>query len=209
MAACAVTATYRHLNPFWDENYTFDMQFEKNYRFSMEIFANALLILFIAYYLYSIVTDAEYLTLVEIPVSFTVGILFGVGLCISGMCRRSKIFGFFTLSSKWDPSLAFVMAGAVMLNMITFNYFLQVKKQPLIAEKFSVPKVSKPDAKLVLGAGIFGIGWGICGMCPGPGMVNLLAMPQTMIWIPSLAAGQFIAEFGEKMMTRPVKQKVD
>lgn len=131
-------------------------------------------------------------------VAFISGVLFGFGLAFSGMCRVSKVLGFLTcLPDYWDPSLMFVMAAAVGINIITFNLILRKREKPVYGPKYAVPPANgKVDAKLVIGEALFGIGWGFAGLCPGPGMIVTLTMTQPLIWLASLAIGQLVAEYG-------------
>lgn len=208
MATCALTATYRYYNPFWTEEYVFTADFETAYRKTTLYIINGLLILFFVIYLWTVVSISEsHIPLIEMPLSIVVGGIFALGLCTSGMTRRSKVFGFFTLNQDWDPSLGFVMGGAILVNLATFNYMLKVKKRPFMISTFKLPTNNKIDAKLIFGAATFSIGWGICGMCPGPAMVNTIHLVHSIIWFPSLAAGQLIWEALEKIAT-PSKPKI-
>ena len=142
----------------------------------------------------------------EYIISIISGALFGIGLILSGMCRISKVVGFLTaLPDVWDPSLAFVMASAVGINLITFHFILQ-RSSPMFMPYFSVPNNNKIDAKLLGGEALFGVGWGLAGLCPGPGMINLLVLTPVLIWIASLAAGQILADFFLKKTADPLEQ---
>ena len=136
----------------------------------------------------------------EMPISWGVGFIFGLGLVISGMCRRSKILGFLTLNSNWDPSLMFVMVGAIGVNIFTFQYIINSLKQPYYAPKLVIPANKTIDKTLIWGAALFGWGWGLSGLCPGPGMVNFFTMTHWLLWIPSLAAGQIGYEVIDKIV---------
>ena len=120
--------------------------------------------------------------------SFLVGVIFGLGLMISGMTKITKIIGFLTLNSNWDPALMFVMVGALAFNFISFRFILS--SSPLYSVSNSgIPKTSVIDFKLLLGAAIFGLGWGLSGLCPGPGMINFFIVWNIGIWIAGLAVG--------------------
>ncbi len=112
------------------------------------------------------------------------GLVFGLGLWISGMANPQKVLGFLDVAGRWDPSLAFVMAGAVAVTMTAFRPLLR-RSMPLFAREFSVPNLRSIDAKLVVGSALFGAGWGIAGYCPGPGLTALASM--------SAEAGVFVA----------------
>jgi len=136
----------------------------------------------------------------DVIVSFVVGVIFAVGLLYSGMTRRSKVLGFLTLDANWDPSLMFVMAGAVLGNLLTFNYVMKIRGKPVLAKELDLPKATGVDAKLVLGAALFGLGRGLGGVCPGPALiVTPVYLPYMLIYfVPTMAVGQFIGGLFEK-----------
>jgi uncharacterized membrane protein YedE/YeeE len=100
------------------------------------------------------------------------GILFGFGLSVAQMIDPAKVVGFLDLFGQWDPSLAFVMGGGLLVNAILTPLILKQSK-PIYAELFQVPTRSDIDPRLVVGGGIFGIGWGLAGYCPGPMLTSL------------------------------------
>jgi uncharacterized membrane protein YedE/YeeE len=119
------------------------------------------------------------------------GALFGVGLCVSGMARPQKVLAFLDVTGPWDPSLAFVMLGAVAVHFSALR-LLRRRSAPLYAPAFSIPPRDAIDAKLVVGAALFGIGWGLAGYCPGPGVVSLGAgAPTAIVFVAALLAGLF------------------
>ncbi|OJY18605.1 MAG: hypothetical protein BGO98_31400 [Myxococcales bacterium 68-20] len=99
------------------------------------------------------------------------GMLFGVGLAIAGMTKPSKVVGFLDLFGSWDPSLAFVMVGAITVHLIAHR-LVRRRSSPLFDVKFHLPTRKDIDRRLVLGAAVFGVGWGLGGFCPGPGIVS-------------------------------------
>ncbi len=101
------------------------------------------------------------------------GLVFGLGLAVSGMVNPAKITGFLDVAGNWDPSLAIVLAAATGTTVLCFRYILK-RGRPLLDTEFHMPTRSDVDYSLVLGAGIFGIGWGIVGFCPGPVYTTLL-----------------------------------
>lgn len=100
------------------------------------------------------------------------GILFGCGLTISNMVNANKILNFLDITGNWDPSLLFVMLGAVLVTWIGYRYILK-SKQPLLTEKFYFSQKKFIDINLIVGSAIFGIGWGLSGYCPGPAITAL------------------------------------
>ena len=111
-------------------------------------------------------------------VQFVAGIMFGIGLIISGMANPAKVLNFLDVAGTWDPSLAFVMAGAVSVTAIGYRLVL-ARPKPLLASSFHLPTRRRLDARIFVGPAIFGIGWGLSGFCPGPAVTSLgLAAPE-------------------------------
>lgn len=104
--------------------------------------------------------------------SFLAGILFSCGLTLSQMTNPTKVISFLDISGNWDPSLAFVMGTALTIAFTGYHIVLK-SKSPLLVDKFQVPTRKDIDTKLIVGASIFGIGWGISGLCPGPAVASL------------------------------------
>jgi uncharacterized membrane protein YedE/YeeE len=104
--------------------------------------------------------------------SFLVGLLFGTGLLLSGMTNPAKILAFLDLKGAWDPSLAFVMGGAIIPTFAGFRLAAR-RRTSLSGEPFHLPVASAIDARLILGSLIFGVGWGLVGLCPGPAIADL------------------------------------
>ena len=122
-------------------------------------------------------------------VSLITGVIFAVGLVISGMTNPDKVVGFLDIFGDWDYSLAFVMGGAVSFNLIAFTKILK-RKKPLLAEYFDLPGKNKIDRDLIVGSALFGIGWGLVGICPGPGIVNLVTFSSSaFIFIAAMLVG--------------------
>jgi hypothetical protein len=107
-------------------------------------------------------------------VSLICGLLFGAGLALSGMTRPLKVLGFLDVAGKWDPSLIFVLGAAATVATVAFHFILQ-RKAPLLAPAFDLPTTKGVDRRLITGALIFGVGWGIAGFCPGPAIALLAA----------------------------------
>jgi uncharacterized membrane protein YedE/YeeE len=133
--------------------------------------------------------------LVNIIISFLVGMLFGTGLIVSGMTDRFKIAGFLDLGGNWDPSLIFVLFAGVLFNFGTFNLAMKIFKKPLLDDVFYSPK-GKVDDKLIIGSILFGIGWGLGSMCPGPLYMNLSTFQLNIqgMWLIGCILGMFVAE---------------
>lgn len=127
-------------------------------------------------------------------ISTVAGVLFGVGLALSGMLSPSKVIGFLDITGNWDPSLAFVMGGGVAVTVISFHFLLK-RPHPLFGGSFHLPKASEIDRRLVLGAGLFGLGWGIGGLCPGPAISSLAyASPKIVLFVIAMLFGILVAK---------------
>lgn len=111
------------------------------------------------------------------------GIIFGLGLGISGMMSPDKVKGFLNITRQWDPSLALVMGGALLVTMISFPLITK-KSAPLLENCFYLPTKKELDIKLFLGPALFGIGWGLVGLCPGPAIANIAVFtPQILVFV--------------------------
>ncbi|MEP3244777.1 MAG: DUF6691 family protein [Sneathiella sp.] len=122
------------------------------------------------------------------------GVLFGYGLALSGMLSPSKVVGFLDITGDWDPSLAFVMGGAVIVTAISFRFLLK-RSAPIFGSKFYLPTTRDIDGRLLIGAGLFGAGWGIGGLCPGPAISSLAyADPKIAVFVVAMVAGIVIAK---------------
>lgn len=126
-------------------------------------------------------------------INLGLGLLFGVGLVVSGMSDPAKVLNFLDLFGTWDPSLAFVMAGAVIVAF--FGYRLVFRRdKPVAAKAFHLPTRSDIDGRVLAGPAIFGIGWGLGGFCPGPALTALgLAAPGTLAFVPAMMLGMWAA----------------
>jgi uncharacterized protein len=128
-----------------------------------------------------------------ILVNALAGILFGFGLLISGMADPAKVQNFLDLFGTWDPSLAFVMAGAVATAFVGYRLAFR-RRAPLLYARFVLPASDAVDRPVLLGAGLFGIGWGLTGFCPGPALVSITLLAQgTLLFVPAMLAGIVLA----------------
>jgi len=125
-------------------------------------------------------------------VAFASGALFGVGLLVSGMTDPGKVVGFLDLFGAWDPSLAFVMVGAIGVHALSYRS-VRARNAPLFDDRFHVPEARGVDAPLVAGAALFGIGWGLSGYCPGPALVSLGTLsPSPFVFTAAMAGGMVL-----------------
>ena len=126
-------------------------------------------------------------------VALLCGLVFGVGLAVSGMTDTAKVLGFLDLFGTWVPDLAFVMGGAVCVTLVAFRFVLKMKR-PLLSPSFSQPGKTAIDGRLLTGAAIFGIGWGVYGYCPGPALSALLYLDsKTLIFVVAMLIGMALA----------------
>ncbi len=127
-------------------------------------------------------------------VSLTSGIIFGIGLTVSQMINPAKILGFLNIFGDWDPSLAFVMFGALIVSSPFFHLFKNNKK-PVFAESFSYSNNKELNKKLIIGSSLFGGGWGLAGLCPGPAIVSLaLLNKSSVIFVITMFIGFYLAD---------------
>ena len=125
--------------------------------------------------------------------SFLIGLIFGSGIAISGMMNPAKVLNFFDIAGSWDPSLALVMGGAVSVTFLGYRLVLR-RPAPVFARSFTLPEGRRIDARLVAGAAIFGIGWGIAGFCPGGALPALGTLtPAVFVFVAALIAGMALA----------------
>ncbi len=137
-------------------------------------------------------------TLAQNLVALAAGLLFGLGLGFAQMIDPQRVIGFLDLFGNWDPTLAFVMGGAVLVTLISFRLILR-RPHPLLNGKFHLPTRSDIDRPLVLGAVLFGIGWGLGGYCPGPAIAALgLGSANPILFIAAMIAGSL----AHKVLTR-------
>lgn len=130
------------------------------------------------------------------------GMLFGAGLAISGMTKPAKVIGFLDLFGAWDPSLAFVMMGAIAVHLLAYR-LMRRRPAPLLAPAFSIPTRRDIDLRLVVGSALFGIGWGLGGYCPGPGITSLATGATSMaVFVLAMLAGMFAAARIESLLGR-------
>lgn len=123
------------------------------------------------------------------------GLLFGAGIALSGMINPAKVLNFFDLAGSWDPSLAFVMAGALTVAFVGYRLVLR-RPRPLLGDRFHLPTRRDLDLRLIGGAALFGIGWGIAGFCPGGAIPALgLAQPDALIFVAAMLAGIALARW--------------
>ena len=122
--------------------------------------------------------------------AFLIGGLFGLGIVIAGMANPAKVLNFFDVFGTWDPSLAFVMGGGLVVAFIGYRLVFGRRAQPVFEQAFSLPTKRRIDTELVGGAAIFGIGWGIAGFCPGGAIPALgLGYSQTVVFVAAMVAG--------------------
>lgn len=130
--------------------------------------------------------------------AFVTGLVFGLGLLVSGMANPDKVLSFLDLAGAWDPSLALVMGGAIAVGLIAFG-FIKGRNLSLLGEPLRLPSKTKLDRPLVLGSLGFGVGWGLAGFCPGPALVALGAGEiKALVFVAAMLAGMGLFEAIQK-----------
>lgn len=137
--------------------------------------------------------------------SFMCGLIFGFGLLISGMTQPSKVLGFLDIFGQWDPTLGFVMAAALGVSGVGFS-LLRQRTKPLLASALMWPTRTEVDRPLIVGSILFGVGWGLVGLCPGPALVNLAGlMPSVMVFVLAMGAGLVAKNLWKRSVTSAAK----
>ncbi|WEX86879.1 YeeE/YedE family protein [Sinorhizobium garamanticum] len=125
----------------------------------------------------------------RVAAAFVSGTIFGLGLALSGMLNPARVRGFLDVARDWDPTLAFVLGGAVAVSAIGMSLARWIRK-PLLDERFHLPETQLIDRRLIVGSAIFGVGWGMVGLCPGPAVASLsLGLPATILFLAAMFAG--------------------
>ncbi|ALE00806.1 MULTISPECIES: DUF6691 family protein [Pseudomonas] len=133
--------------------------------------------------------------------AFFAGLIFGFGLLLAGMANPAKVLAFLDVSGTWDPSLALVMAGAISVAVVPLNWARR-NRQSLLGARMQLPVKTQLDARLIVGSLVFGIGWGIAGICPGPAVATLLTGHwKILIFLLALLAGMYLFSALEKRRT--------
>ncbi|CAN1555704.1 YeeE/YedE family protein [Limnohabitans sp. B9-3] len=129
---------------------------------------------------------------------FIVGLLFGLGLLLSGMTDPSKVQGFLDLAGTWDPSLAFVMGGGILVGFVAFT-IAKKRTTNVLGGALHLPTATHIDKRLVLGGLLFGAGWGLAGFCPGPALVSMAAgQDKALVFVLAMVLGMGIYEWAER-----------
>lgn len=130
--------------------------------------------------------------------AFAAGLVFGLGLLLSGMANPEKVLGFLDLAGRWDPSLALVMAGAIGVGLPVF-WFARSREQSLLGGRIELPTRRDIDRPLVIGSLVFGVGWGLAGFCPGPAVVATGAgEPKALVFTVAMLVGMAIFQFRKR-----------
>jgi uncharacterized protein len=130
--------------------------------------------------------------------SFLCGLIFGSGLMISGMTQPAKVLGFLDILGRWDPTLAFVMAGALAVSSVGYT-LARRQGQPVVAPQHLWPNRTDIDRPLVVGSMLFGIGWGLAGLCPGPALENLASLsPRVIVFVIAMIVGMTVQDLWQR-----------
>jgi len=136
--------------------------------------------------------------MVQIVTAWIVGLVFGIGLIVAGMTNPAKVQGFLDLAGNWDPSLAFVMGGAILVGLVAFR-FAGKRERSLLGEAMRLPTATHIDRRLVIGGLAFGAGWGLAGFCPGPALASLATGgSKALIFTGAMLAGMIVFEVLER-----------
>lgn len=136
-------------------------------------------------------------------IAYLIGLVFGLGIAISGMANPAKVLNFFDIFGGWDPSLAFVMGGALVVTFIGYRLVFSLP-HPLAGDRFTLPTATKIDARLIAGAGLFGVGWGLAGFCPGGALPALgTGRVEVALFVLAVIVGLLATRFALKIFSTP------
>ena len=140
---------------------------------------------------------------------FAVGLIFGMGLMLSGMTDPSKVIGFLDLFGSWDPSLALVMGGAILVGLFAFT-FAKKRTTTFLGGVLRFPTNTDIDKKLIIGSLMFGTGWGLTGICPGPALVSMAGgQPKALVFVLAMLVGMLGFELMDRFVHAPRKAKLN
>lgn len=191
MFVAALIANLRFYLPFFDDAVLVNEALNADHNLEAKIFAGLTIVVL----LFNIIRNRqEKSDIWDALISFTTAFIFGFGLLYSGMADRNVVLGFFHFGEYWNPSLMFVFIGALVPNLFTFRYIIHYKKESALGDKLDIPEKKDIDILLLGGAALFGLGWGLTGICPGPAIVAApLYNPHVLgLFIPALALGQWV-----------------
>ena len=141
----------------------------------------------------------------QLIIIYLVGVVFGTGIVVSGMANPAKVINFFDVAGTWDPSLAFVMGGALIVTAVGYRLVFG-RARPLFEGRFLLPTARNLDARLIGGSAVFGVGWGIAGFCPGGALPALgTGRIEVILFVAALLGGIFAAKFLQNL-SRPKAQ---
>ncbi|MBC86840.1 MAG: hypothetical protein CL677_06630 [Bdellovibrionaceae bacterium] len=135
-------------------------------------------------------------------VALLAGILFAIGLGVSGMTQPQKVIGFLDITGDWNPALAFVMIGAIGFHAVTYRWVTK-RSSPILEDQFHLPTSSDLTPSLLIGAALFGTGWGLGGFCPGPGIASIASgNTQSFIFVGSMIAGMLLFRLSKPLIDK-------
>ncbi|CCM75298.1 YeeE/YedE family protein [Rhizobium mesoamericanum] len=141
----------------------------------------------------------------RILASILCGVLFGIGLVVSDMVNPARVLAFLDVAGDWDPSLAFVMGGALIPSSLAYA-IKRYRSRPAFDTEFHVPTSRSIDARLVFGAGLFGLGWGLVGLCPGPSIASLVTgRSEAVLFAAAMVAGMFAYQIIQSRQNAPLR----
>lgn len=142
-------------------------------------------------------------------ISTLAGVVFGLGLTVSEMINPARVIGFLDVTGDWDPTLALVMGAALSVTLVSFPLILK-KHKPIYADSFSLPSKTRIDMKLMTGAALFGVGWGIAGLCPGPAVAALVSgSSDVALFVAAMVLGYVVTNYLEKGGADPARLTSD
>lgn len=138
----------------------------------------------------------------RLVISYLIGLIFGIGIALSGMANPAKVLNFFDIAGAWDPSLAFVMGGALIVTFIGYRVVLK-RPAPIMSQSFQLPTRRDLDLPLLGGSALFGVGWGIAGFCPGGALPALgTGRSEVFVFVAALVAGIIVSKLLQSALAK-------
>lgn len=192
-------ATYRYNHPFMEKGNIVTEAIQEK----LQWMSQGLAFFMSTYFVIKLFRSIGSALFIEYVITYLIGLVFGVGLLISGMLRPSKVYAMMTLDYKiWDPALLIMFGVCLLINKI-FAPMLDGRKRPLLVPEFNEEPTADVNGRLITGAAIFGLGLGLTGLFPGPGMVDFFTMSYAIFWIVGFAMGELGYDFFNKKVLIP------
>mmetsp|Transcript_12460 Transcript_12460/g.12521 ORF Transcript_12460/g.12521 Transcript_12460/m.12521 type:complete len:245 (+) Transcript_12460:336-1070(+) len=204
----AITVSYRHSMPSFENKAMIDSQTMDTYMsFIGDSFSGVYLIYIISFGVH-LISKAKKADKIDPLFSFGIGIIFGLGFILSGLCRRTKVIGFLNFGDNWDPTIAYSLAAIVVFNWFGFNIIFKNITTPLLQGNFNPIIDGRINMSFCFGAALFGVGWGILGFCNAGIFMNIMLLPQALLALIGILMGNTIMRYLMAIINSPGVQRI-